>query len=102
MSPSALPTENGDAPLDIGLVPNPNPTIVGPWTVEKVLETIPTGKPAEGTSSPIGYFHLLERLKTTKREGWRRFGINRYVSPTPVYTYPPTHLTLRALLSPTH
>jgi putative hydrolase of HD superfamily len=91
MSPSALPTENGDAPLDIGLVPNPNPTIAGPWTVEKVLETIPTGKPAEGTSSPVGYFHLLERLKTTKREGWRRFGINRYVAPT-AYAYPPSYL----------
>jgi putative hydrolase of HD superfamily len=88
MSPSALPTENGDATLDIGLVPNPNPTITGPWTVEKVLETIPTGKPAEGTSSPIGYFHLLERLKTTKREGWRRFGINQYVSPMPAPTSP--------------
>lgn len=79
MSPSALPTENGDAPLDLGFVPNPNPTIAGPWTVEKVLETISTGKPVEGTSSPVGYFHILERLKTTKREGWRRFGINRCV-----------------------
>ncbi|KAK8211530.1 hypothetical protein M8818_003183 [Zalaria obscura] len=28
------------------------------------------------TSSPVPFFHLLERLKTTKREGWRRFGIN--------------------------
>lgn len=26
-------------------------------------------------SSPIPFFHLLERLKTTKREGWRRLGI---------------------------
>ncbi len=23
------------------------------------------------------FFHMLERLKTTKREGWRRFGIDR-------------------------
>lgn len=76
MSPSAQPTENGDARLDIGLVPNPGPTI-SPWTVDKVLETIPTGKPVEGASSPLGYFHILERLKTTKREGWRRFGINQ-------------------------
>jgi putative hydrolase of HD superfamily len=58
-------------------VPNPNPTITGPWAVEKVLDTIPTGKPIEGTRSPVGYFHILERLKTTKREGWRRFGIDR-------------------------
>lgn len=27
------------------------------------------------TESPLPFFHLLERLKTTKREGWRRFGI---------------------------
>lgn len=32
--------------------------------------------PAENTTSPVPFFHLLERLKTTKREGWRRFGIN--------------------------
>ena len=31
--------------------------------------------PAENGSSPLPFFHLLERLKTTKREGWRRFGI---------------------------
>lgn len=31
--------------------------------------------PEENSSSPVPFFHLLERLKTTKREGWRRFGI---------------------------
>ena len=77
MSPGTQLTENGEAPVDVGIVPNPNPTITEPWTVEKVLGTIPTGKPVEGTSSPVEYFHLLERLKTTKREGWRRFGIDR-------------------------
>lgn len=30
----------------------------------------------EGTTSPLSFFHLLERLKTTKRAGWRRFGID--------------------------
>lgn len=30
----------------------------------------------ESTNSPIPFFHLLERLKTTKRAGWRRFGID--------------------------
>jgi putative hydrolase of HD superfamily len=30
---------------------------------------------AESSSSPVPFFHLLERLKTTKRAGWRRFGI---------------------------
>ncbi|KAL2129765.1 hypothetical protein VTI74DRAFT_7317 [Chaetomium olivicolor] len=85
MSPSAQTngasangiSENSDAFTDVGIVPNPNPTISGKWAVEKVLNTITTGKPAEGTTSPVGYFHILERLKTTKREGWRRFGIDR-------------------------
>lgn len=31
----------------------------------------------ENSTSPIPFFHLLERLKTTKREGWRRFGLDR-------------------------
>ncbi|KAL6711005.1 hypothetical protein ACN47E_006880 [Coniothyrium glycines] len=45
------------------------------WTVESVLSEIPNGY-AENTDSPVPFFHLLERLKTTKRAGWRRFGIN--------------------------
>lgn len=44
------------------------------WTVESVLADI-LPKYAENTSSPVPFFHLLERLKTTKRAGWRRFGI---------------------------
>lgn len=32
--------------------------------------------PEENSESPVPFFHLLERLKTTKREGWRRFGIS--------------------------
>jgi putative hydrolases of HD superfamily len=56
-------------------VPNPNTFITGPWTVDKVLDAIPTGRLAEGSTSPVAYFHILERLKTMKREGWRRFGI---------------------------
>jgi putative hydrolases of HD superfamily len=39
-----------------------------------VLSTMPH-RPETSTTSPIPFFHLLERLKTTKREGWRRFGI---------------------------
>ncbi|KAK3400265.1 HD domain-containing protein [Sordaria brevicollis] len=78
MSPSA--TENGVKPngvaeTDLGVVPVPK--VEGDWTVDKAVDSISTGKYTEGTSSPIGYFHLLERLKTTKREGWRRFDINR-------------------------
>jgi len=53
------------------------PQVSGEWTVDKVLDAISEDKPVQGSSSPVGYFHLLERLKTTKREGWRRFGINR-------------------------
>lgn len=33
-------------------------------------------QPQMHSSSPLPFFHVLERLKTTKREGWRRFGIN--------------------------
>ncbi|KAF3041800.1 hypothetical protein E8E11_005348 [Didymella keratinophila] len=44
------------------------------WTVQSVLKDIQHGY-AESTSSPVPFFHLLERLKTTKRAGWRRFGI---------------------------
>ncbi|KAJ5666771.1 HD domain-containing protein [Penicillium macrosclerotiorum] len=45
------------------------------WTPHTVLSTLPH-PPEENTTSPIPFFHLLERLKTTKREGWRRFGID--------------------------
>lgn len=40
-----------------------------------MLSTLPH-PPEENSASPVPFFHLLERLKTTKREGWRRFGIN--------------------------
>ncbi len=39
-----------------------------------VLSTLPA-QPDMGSTSPVPFLHLLERLKTTKREGWRRFGI---------------------------
>ncbi|KAJ5201151.1 HD family hydrolase [Penicillium cf. viridicatum] len=45
------------------------------WTPETVLSTLPY-RPEENSTSPVPFFHLIERLKTTKREGWRRFGIN--------------------------
>ncbi|KAK3378794.1 HD domain-containing protein [Lasiosphaeria ovina] len=60
---------------DVADVPNPNSSITGPWTVDKALGANPAARPAEGSGSPLPYFHLLERLKTMKREGWRRFGI---------------------------
>lgn len=45
------------------------------WTPETVLKDLPH-RPETSTASPIPFFHMLERLKTTKREGWRRFGLN--------------------------
>ena len=48
-----------------------------PWTVEKAMKEVPGDAPPEGGSSPLPFFHMLERLKTTKREGWRRFGLER-------------------------
>jgi putative hydrolases of HD superfamily len=62
---------------DPSIVPNPVLSVTGEWTVDKALEIVPTGRFTEGSTSPIPYFHLLERLKTNKREGWRRFGIER-------------------------
>ena len=61
--------------LDPSIVTTPK--VPEPWTVDKVLATIPGGKPIEDSDSPIPYFHVLERLKTTKRAGWKRFGINQ-------------------------
>jgi putative hydrolase of HD superfamily len=49
------------------------------WTVEAVVAKIPGGPPATDSESPVPFFHMLERLKTTKREGWRRFGIGQLV-----------------------
>ena len=63
---------------DLGYTPTPK--VDGEWEVQKVLDTIP-GAPSTKTASqsPVAFFHMIERLKTTKREGWRRFGINRHV-----------------------
>ncbi|KAL7627294.1 hypothetical protein AAE478_001483 [Parahypoxylon ruwenzoriense] len=60
---------------DPGIVVTPK--ISEPWAVEKVIAAIHPEAPTEGSSSPLPFFHILERLKTSKREGWRRFGINR-------------------------
>ncbi|PSN69323.1 hypothetical protein BS50DRAFT_633090 [Corynespora cassiicola Philippines] len=48
----------------------------GHWTVESVLSDI-APRYAEDTNSPVPFFHLLERLKTTPRAGWKRFGIEQ-------------------------
>ncbi|KAM0193908.1 hypothetical protein ACHAPA_000232 [Fusarium lateritium] len=44
-----------------------------PWTVEKVLGG---NDLVHASNSPISFFHLLGLLKTTKREGWKRHGID--------------------------
>jgi putative hydrolases of HD superfamily len=53
------------------------PTVTEPWTIEKALDALGAGEPENKPESPIPFFHILERLKTTKREGWKRFGIMR-------------------------
>lgn len=42
--------------------------------ISAVLSTLPY-RPEENSTSPIPFFHLIQRLKTTKRAGWCRFGI---------------------------
>ncbi|KAH4228272.1 5'-deoxynucleotidase [Parastagonospora nodorum] len=44
------------------------------WSVESVLTELNLTY-TESTASPLPFFHLLQRLKTTKRAGWQRFGI---------------------------
>jgi len=65
---------NGDAATVPGVLATQsiNPS----WSVEAVVATIPGGAPQTDSTSPVPFFHMLERLKTTKREGWRRFGIS--------------------------
>ncbi|RMZ85087.1 hypothetical protein DV738_g103, partial [Chaetothyriales sp. CBS 135597] len=52
-------------------LPKPNP-----WSVRAVLADLPR-RPQENSSSPVPFFHYLEQLKLEKREGWRRFGLNK-------------------------
>ncbi|KAF4984277.1 hypothetical protein FZEAL_489 [Fusarium zealandicum] len=43
------------------------------WTVEKVIAG---NSLLQDSDSPISFFHLVGGLKTTKREGWKRHGID--------------------------
>ncbi|KAH8586434.1 HD domain-containing protein [Bisporella sp. PMI_857] len=45
------------------------------WDVQIEAAKLLGGAPELNSESPIPFFHILHRLKTTKREGWRRFGI---------------------------
>ncbi|KAK5119653.1 hypothetical protein LTR85_007482 [Meristemomyces frigidus] len=74
MAPSKVeeaPQTNAPPSDTSGILASPNDH----WTPETVISTLPQ-RPQTDSSSPLPFFHLLERLKTTKREGWRRFGIN--------------------------
>ncbi|KAK3645661.1 hypothetical protein LTR56_003738 [Elasticomyces elasticus] len=59
------------------LSPTTKPTQLpdGEWTPETVLSTLPE-RPVTNSTSPVPFFHALTLLKTTPREGWRRFGIH--------------------------
>lgn len=75
MSRASAPETNAPPSSESGILP-PHAS-EGPWSVEQVVGGIPAHSrpPTVSPSSPVPYFHLLQRLKTTKREGWRRFGI---------------------------
>ncbi|KAI1758833.1 HD domain-containing protein [Hypoxylon sp. FL1150] len=76
MSSTATPSGKDQSTfVDPGVVPAEK--VTEPWTVDKVLAKIKPEAPVQGSASPIPFFHVLERLKTSKREGWRRFGIER-------------------------
>lgn len=63
--------ENAKMTQHTSSLPRPHP-----WSVDAVLSQLPESH-TSNTSSPIHFFHYLQRLKTEKREGWRRFGISR-------------------------
>ncbi|KKA30778.1 hypothetical protein TD95_004407 [Thielaviopsis punctulata] len=72
--PAEAQIETDSDPSDITI-----PKVLQDWTVDKALSIGPVPKPKDerSQSSPIEYFHLLERLKIVKREGWKRHGILR-------------------------
>ena len=64
---------------NFGILDNASSTSWSPHSVLKDLNLVSISAQthrASSSPSPIPFFHLLERLKTTKREGWRRFGID--------------------------
>ncbi|EOD43507.1 putative hd family protein [Neofusicoccum parvum UCRNP2] len=73
MAPPNAP-ETNDSPKPTSGIISENDVPETRWSPESVLSELPQ-RPVPDTDSPLPFFHLLERLKTTKREGWRRFGI---------------------------
>ncbi|KAL9102447.1 MAG: hypothetical protein Q9163_002408 [Psora crenata] len=68
---------------ELGMRPEPKDTdsskdkSTAPWSVQSVLSTIPNPPAASPSpTSPLPFLHVIERLKTTPREGWRRFGLS--------------------------
>lgn len=74
---SAEPNHSDDSVIGLGYTPMIK--VEGTWEVDEALKQVPgvSKAPEEGAKSPVAFFHILERLKTSKREGWRRFGITR-------------------------
>ncbi|KAF2743439.1 hypothetical protein M011DRAFT_471382 [Sporormia fimetaria CBS 119925] len=52
----------------------PSCLLLAVLTIYAVLSELPH-RYQEGTSSPVPFMHLLQRLKTTPRAGWMRFGV---------------------------
>ena len=89
---TAVTTEQNGTPKFINEL-QPSPAAPPEWSVENgmyspfvtpndlsrslvaALETFSLPNPAAPPASPLAFMHFLQRLKTTKREGWRRFGI---------------------------
>ncbi|KAF1987490.1 hypothetical protein K402DRAFT_375566 [Aulographum hederae CBS 113979] len=69
-----VPETNNPPNPESGLLSKDDVDSSAKWTPETVLSTLPH-RPEPSTPSPLPFFHLLSRLKTTKREGWRRFSI---------------------------
>lgn len=51
----------------------------GGWTIKDALAK--TGFHA--TTSPLSFFSLAGRLKKLQRQGWKRFGIESVLDPSP-------------------
>ncbi|KAL6717244.1 hypothetical protein ACLMJK_005159 [Lecanora helva] len=74
---SSVPRPSQDTSIMDGSksAPSTAANLSTPWSVESVLSTLPESYPRTPPKSPLPFLHLMERLKTTKREGWRRFHI---------------------------
>ncbi|CAF9917107.1 MAG: hypothetical protein ALECFALPRED_011041 [Alectoria fallacina] len=72
---SNVRSEPNDIPDVVSSAPSSAAAVKGPWSVQSALDALPSPPPTSQPGTPLPFLHLLERLKTTKREGWRRFSI---------------------------